>query len=153
MGSDRKRLARLSHQKTSVLTEVSAGGVLFEDGKLLVLRKPNGEWVMPKGHVEADETPEQAALREVEEETGLKGRIRGKIGQTQYEFRVPQTGAIHRKRVHWFLMDVLGGSLDVERTFSAGRFVTVDEAMKTLTFANDREMVRRALALMKKSGE
>lgn len=132
-----------------MVTELSAGGVLFDDKRLMVLCKPNGEWVMPKGHVEPDETPEQAALREVEEETGLKARIRGKLGQTQYEFRVPQTGDIHHKRVQWFLMEVRGGSLHIEPTFSTGQFLTIDQALSRLTFANDREIVRRAARLLK----
>nr|MDA8188223.1 NUDIX domain-containing protein [Dehalococcoidales bacterium] len=63
-----------------MVTEVSAGGVLLDDGDIFLLHKPNGEWVMPKGHLESGETPEQAAVREVLEETGLTARIVAKVG-------------------------------------------------------------------------
>lgn len=134
-----------------MIIEVSAGGILFDDERLLVLCKPNGEWIMPKGHVEAGETPEEAAIREVAEESGLLAKIRARVGQTAYSFRVPPTGEMRLKRVHWFLMDVQGGQLRIESNFCDGKFLTVDEALRTLTFPNDRRLLR--LAARKRSEE
>ncbi len=126
------------------MTEISAGGVLFDKGEVFLLRKPNGEWVMPKGHLESGETPEEAAVREVFEETGLKARIVSKLGRTQYRFRTPN-GDIIRKVVHWYLMEVGSRELRVEPTFEEGVFLPAELAIKTLTFENDRGIVRQAI--------
>jgi 8-oxo-dGTP pyrophosphatase MutT (NUDIX family) len=128
----------------SLVTEVSAGGVLVDGGDVFVLRKPNGEWVMPKGHLERNETPEQAAVREVLEEAGLTARILTEIGQTQYYFRLA-TGEVRKKIVHWFLMAVDARKVSIESTFEEGMFLPVEDALKTLTFENDREIVRLAV--------
>ncbi|MCL5266448.1 MAG: NUDIX hydrolase [Chloroflexi bacterium] len=128
-----------------MVTEVSAGGVLLDDGDIFLLHKPNGEWVMPKGHLESGETPEQAAVREVLEETGLTARIVAKVGETRYQFRVQPSGQVKRKRVHWFLMKVDNRKLDVEPTFEEGVFLPVEDALKTLTFENDKDIARKAV--------
>lgn len=126
-----------------MVTEVSAGGVLCDKGDVFVLRKPNGEWVMPKGHVEPDETPEQAAVREVFEEAGLRAYVVSEIGQTQYRFRLA-SGEVRRKVVHWYLMAVDAREFRIESTFEEGVFLPVEDALRTLTFENDREIVRQA---------
>ena len=129
-----------------MITEVSAGGVIFKDNGILILRKQNGEWVMPKGHVDPGERAEEAAVREVFEETGVRAKVIGEVGQTQYQFHTP-SGEIRRKVVHWHLME-LGGrtkELRIEPIFTEGAFVPVEVALKTLTFENDKEIVRRAV--------
>ncbi len=128
-----------------MVTEVSAGGVLLDDGDIFLLHKPNGEWVMPKGHLESGETPEQAAVREVLEETGLTARIVAKVGETRYQFRAQPGGQVKRKRVHWFLMKIDNRKLDVEPTFEEGVFLPVEDALKTLTFENDKDIARKAV--------
>ncbi|MBT9253898.1 MAG: NUDIX domain-containing protein, partial [Brockia lithotrophica] len=64
--------------------EVSAGGIVYRRGargpEILVIEDRFGRIAYPKGHLEAGETPEQAALREVEEETGIRGTIEGYLG-------------------------------------------------------------------------
>src|SRR5947209_3150610 len=90
----------------------SAGGVIFRpytrrDGRPsylvgLIERSQSGWWDLPKGHLEAGETDEQAALREVEEEAGLRGEIVADLGQARY-IADTRRGSL-RKQVHWFLM-------------------------------------------------
>lgn len=127
-----------------MITEVSAGGVVFDDDKVLLLRKPNDEWVMPKGHLEPGETPEQAAVREVFEETGLRPNVVGKVGSTRYRFR-SASGEIRRKVVQWYYMKALDGQLSIEPTFVEGVFLPYQVAERTLTFENDREILQRAI--------
>ena len=55
--------------------EQSAGGVVLLGNAILLLRKYNGDWVLPKGKIESGESHEEAALREVKEETGVKANI------------------------------------------------------------------------------
>ncbi|HHY45852.1 MAG TPA: isoleucine--tRNA ligase [Firmicutes bacterium] len=117
--------------------EVSAGGVVFRDGKVLVLRNHRSEWVLPKGHVEPGEDPEQAALREVKEESGLECRITGPTGVTRYRFTSEVDGATVSKSVFWFAMEPLDAADPVpnaEEGFSVAEFMDLEEAVATLTF-------------------
>ena len=61
--------------------EVSAGGVVLFGNAILLLRKFNGDWVLPKGKVEEGENRQEAALREVLEETGVKADILKYLGE------------------------------------------------------------------------
>jgi 8-oxo-dGTP pyrophosphatase MutT (NUDIX family) len=70
------------------------------------------EWCLPKGHLEGVETPEEAAIREVFEETGIKGRIAKKLGTIDYWFS-GETRRVH-KLVHHYLLVMTGGYLTVE---------------------------------------
>lgn len=82
----------------------AAGGVVENpaDGILMIFRR--GWWDLPKGHVEAGETHEETALREVEEETGLRGlSIRKPLGTTQHFYRMH--GRWEMKRTWWYAMD------------------------------------------------
>ncbi|MDO5695200.1 MAG: NUDIX hydrolase [Eubacteriales bacterium] len=85
---------------------LSSGGVVIYRGKALLLykykRRRYDAWVLPKGTVEENESLEQTALREVEEETGVKAGIMAYLGFTEYDFRVP--GGRVDKKVHWYLM-------------------------------------------------
>lgn len=133
-----------------MIRETSAGGVLLYDDKVLILRKPNGEWIMPKGHIEPGETPEQAALREVREETGLDATIIRRAGRTRYAFRTPLNGDLRLKTVHWFLMKCNGRQVVLESTFAEATFLGFEQALDTLTFENDREIVKRAMTMRKR---
>ena len=57
------------------MEEISAGGVVINKGKVALLKKFRGDWVLPKGRIEAGETQEEAALREVKEEVGINAEI------------------------------------------------------------------------------
>jgi 8-oxo-dGTP pyrophosphatase MutT (NUDIX family) len=124
------------------LREKSAGGVVVNQGRVLVLRLLSGEWVMPKGKVEEDETDAAAAIREVKEETGLDALIGRSLGSTEYEYAL--NGRKVHKSVHWFLMQSYDAQLKPEPIFAEAKFVAPDEAIKLLTHANDRSMVERA---------
>ncbi len=70
------------------------------------------EWCLPKGHLEGDETLEQAAVREVAEETGITGRVLEPLGTIDYWFSLPDK-RIH-KVVHHYLLERVGGRLTIE---------------------------------------
>ena len=107
-----------SRQKPRV-EETSAGGfVLAADGspRIAVIGRRNRggriDWCVPKGHLEGDETKEQAAIREIAEETGLEATIIESLGSIHYEFSTPSS--IISKTVHHFLMKQTGGTLTIE---------------------------------------
>ncbi|NLZ44865.1 MAG: NUDIX hydrolase [Clostridia bacterium] len=125
--------------------EICAGGVVCYQGKIVALRRKNGVWLMPKGHVDPGETLEEAARREVKEETGLSVCLGPKLGETAYSF--VEGGKRHKKRVHWFYMEARGGELQPEEEmFTAVRLLNGDE-LDVLSFPADREIAERALVV------
>lgn len=111
-------------------------GRLDRKGRLL--------WSLPKGHIEAGETPAQTAVREVAEETGILGRIVHRIGAVDYWF-VAGNRRVH-KTVHHFLLDAVSGELsdeDLEVTEVA--WVPLGELDEVLAYGDERRLVRRAL--------
>lgn len=137
-----------SRQKPRV-EETSAGGfVLAADGSpriAIIGRRNRGgriDWCVPKGHLEGAETAEQAALREVEEETGLQATIIEPLGSIHYEFSTPTS--IIAKTVHHFLMKQTGGDLTIEndpdREAVDIRWVNIDLLHEELTHENERRL-------------
>jgi 8-oxo-dGTP pyrophosphatase MutT (NUDIX family) len=100
-------------------------------------------WALPKGHLDGDETPLQAATREVREETGVEVEPIEELGEIQYTYE--RRGGPVRKRVVFFLFEYRGGELAHDHEIEAVRWMPLEEAAKTLTHAGEREMVQRAL--------
>ena len=129
---------------------ICAGGVVFKDDKIVSLRRKNGVWLMPKGHVEPGETLEQAAVREVREETGLVARVGAPLGETEYSFT--EEGTLYRKKVYWFYMEAIGGELRPEtEMFTDIRLITSEE-LNLLSFEADRQLAAKAFTRYRKDG-
>ncbi len=137
-----------SRQKPRV-EETSAGGfVLAADGspRIAVIGRRNRggriDWCVPKGHLEGSETVEQAALREIAEETGLQASIIESLGSIHYEFSTPTS--IIAKTVHHFLMKQTGGDLTIENDPDKEavdiRWVNIDLLHAELTHENERRL-------------
>ncbi len=122
----------------------SAGGIVVKaiDGKphvLLTQHSKHKGWGFPKGHIEKGEKPEDAAVREVEEETGIKGGVRGRAGDVQYFF--VQNGSRIDKTVTFFLMDYLDeGHATTAWEVMDQEWVPVGEVERHLTFDSEREL-------------
>ena len=120
----------------------SAGAVVLDGPRCLLIRRGR-EWIFPKGHVEPGESPEEAARREVLEETGIEIEVGSRLGATRYGFKSPD-GRWNRKRVEWFLGRRVGGAVRLEPIFDEAAFLERDEAIARLTFPADREIARHA---------
>jgi 8-oxo-dGTP pyrophosphatase MutT (NUDIX family) len=131
--------------------QVSAGGVLVRFGPhgvevLLASRRTRGGdlvWGLPKGLVEEDEAPEDAAVREVREETGYRGTIRESLGDVSYWF--VWEGTRIRKTVHFFLMDADDeppGPRD--REMEEVRWFPLEEAADVAGFDSEKKVILKA---------
>jgi len=132
-------------------SEVSAGGVVYrrsDDGVEVVLaarrtRRGDLAWGLPKGLVEPDETPEQAAIREVQEETGLEAEVEASLGEIRY-FYVWE-GERVRKAVHFFLMRATGGDVSQhDHEMEDVRWFPLAVTLRRATYKGEREVLQRA---------
>jgi diadenosine hexaphosphate hydrolase (ATP-forming) len=131
-----------------MIEDSCAGGLVFLNDRLLILERYNGVWLFPKGHIDPGETAPIAAIREVEEESGLKARILEPLGETTYTFT--ENGAEHFKTVQWFLMEALSNQIKLEKDFFRDYRLVDESGIGRLSFAHDREMARRAFDLYPK---
>lgn len=125
--------------------ERSAGGLVVRGEEVLLISLAGGQrWQLPKGHVEPGESAEQAAVREVREETGVAGRPVGELPGVEYWF--VQAGQRVHKRVSYFLLEYESGSesdFDPAEVSGAAWFGW-DEALGRLTFENERRVAEAA---------
>jgi len=136
--------------------ETSAGGLVVDRvaGTAAVIgrldRRGRLLWSLPKGHIEAGETAEQAAVREVEEETGIIGRVVAPLGTIDFWF-VAEDRRVH-KTVHHFLLRALGGELsDSDVEVSEVAWVPLGELESRLAYADERRLIRRATELLEET--
>ncbi len=131
----------------------SSGGVIFNDAGLVLIlkRKLEKNWVLPKGRVEEGETLIETAVREIEEETGL-ANLEGwkEIGLVRYTFFWRPKDVNYNKTVHYFLMRAMGEpALSLEEDFSEYKWATEQEAKKLLRHDNDRLITRKGFDILK----
>ena len=106
-------------------------------------------WSLAKGTPDEGETLEQTALREVREETGLEVEMDSALGAIEYWFVGQQPDVRFHKTVHFYLMVPIGGDTNLhDPEFDVVRWFSSDEALKTLAYANEVEVLRRALAVI-----
>jgi 8-oxo-dGTP pyrophosphatase MutT (NUDIX family) len=99
-------------------------------------------WSLPKGKLEAGESPEDAAVREVHEETGLRCRLGAELSAQRYTDRRGRP-----KTVRWWAMEVLADEgLTPSDEVDARRWIPVGQAERLLDGEHDRELVREAWA-------
>lgn len=134
-------------------SEVSAGGVVYRregDATQLALaarrtRRGDLAWGLAKGAIEPGESEEQAAVREVLEETGLEVEVESDLGDIRY-FYVWE-GVRVRKRVHFFLMRATGGDVaNHDAEMEDVRWFPVRTAIKRAAYKGEREVIERAVA-------
>jgi 8-oxo-dGTP pyrophosphatase MutT (NUDIX family) len=120
----------------------AAGGVISRRSRrgelevLIIHRKARGDWSFPKGKAEPGESDEDCALREVEEETGLRCALGAELPSVSYRDRKDRP-----KRVRYWAMTVVRGSARPQNEIDAVRWVTVAEAIRQLTYPRDRDVL------------
>jgi 8-oxo-dGTP pyrophosphatase MutT (NUDIX family) len=143
--------------------EFSAGGVVVRRlrGRWFVAAirpggRPEGVWALPKGNIGAGERPEQTAEREIEEETGVRARLLGKLGDVRYVYTQtwdPGRGERIFKIVSFFLFRYSGGRLgdipaELAHEVEEARWLPLEEAPTLLAYKGERDMAERALIVL-----
>lgn len=111
----------------------------------MVAIKGGSVWCLPKGLIDKGEIPEKTALREVSEETGLKGRIIEKLGEITYWYYIKNDNAKCRKTVHFFLMEYESGNIaDHDWEVDTVSWFPIERALHKATYKGEREIIRKA---------
>jgi 8-oxo-dGTP pyrophosphatase MutT (NUDIX family) len=129
----------------------SAGGIVVRSDEILLIATAGGRrWQLPKGHVEEGEGPEQTAVREVREETGVTGRVVAALPSIDYFFVERGLRRI-RKHVDYFLLEFVAGTeTDFDRhEVDGARWFSWEEGVAKLSHANERRVAERARELVR----
>jgi ADP-ribose pyrophosphatase YjhB (NUDIX family) len=138
--------------------EVSAGGLVVDRSgpqpcaALIGRNDRRGRllWSLPKGHLEPGETVEEAAQREIEEETGIRGRLLARLGTIDFWF-VAEGRRVH-KTVHHYLFEAAGGTLsDADAEVVEVAWVPLDEVTTRLAYADERRLLDLVPGLLSES--
>ena len=138
-------------------SEFSAGGVVMNAANEIVVivptrRAADGSKVLalPKGHPDGKESSLEAALREVREEAGVEAELVSSLGEVKYWYQ--RGGRRIAKVVEFFLLRYVSGDLgDHDHEVEVARWIPAAEAAEKLTYAGERDMVRRALSQVQRA--
>ncbi len=118
----------------------AAGGLVVRDGRICLVHRPKyDDWSLPKGKLDPDEGFEEAALREVEEETGLRCELSRELDEVRY---IDNKGRPKVVR-YWAMEPVEDAGFRPDSEVDELQWVTPDEAAELLTYEHDRELVLR----------
>ena len=135
--------------------EFSAGGVLVKRirGRPMVAAirpggRPPGVWALPKGNIDPGERPEETAVREVYEETGVRGRVVEKLGDVKYTY-TRRDGTRVFKIVSFYLLRAGRGRIGeidehMRVEVDEARWLPLDEAPRLLSYGGERQLVANA---------
>lgn len=127
----------------------SAGGLVVRESLILLISTQEGKrWQLPKGHIEKGETPEEAAVREVREETGVTGRILAPLPPVEYWYIEKGRRRVHKKVEYYLLSYVSGDTADFDaREVSGADWFSWEDGIARLSFENERRVVLEARRL------
>ncbi|MEA3378287.1 MAG: NUDIX domain-containing protein [Nanoarchaeota archaeon] len=124
--------------------EKSAGAIIYNKGKYLILHYQAGHWGFPKGNIEKDETEIQTVRREVEEETSIKDifQVKGFSKKVSYFFK--RQGKIVHKEVIYFLFESNTDKIKLSDEHLSAEWLSFYETYHKLTFKNSKKILRDA---------
>lgn len=130
-----------------MVEEVSAGGVVVFGNAILLLRRFNGDWVLPKGRVEKNESSREAAVREVFEESGVRAEIIRYIGMVHYTYKNIKENETVFKTVHWYLMKAnsMESVPQKKEGFIEATFVHKDRVKDLVKYEDERKILKKVL--------
>jgi bis(5'-nucleosidyl)-tetraphosphatase len=140
-----------------MIEEVSAGAVIFldKDGerRYLALHYPAGHWDFPKGGLERGESEEDAARREIKEETGLTVDSFIPNFKKKIEYRYRRADGLSHKQVIFFLAKASSDKVKISYEHSGYEWLTFEQAIKRLSFENARSILRESNDFLSKEAK
>lgn len=134
---------------SGVRAETASDAGLDDVEIVLVGRAAENFWVLPKGTPHEGESTAEVALREVEEETGIRGQIVAELGSIHYWFS--RHGTRFNKEVFYFLMEAVSGDVSLhDQEYDDAQWFPLRDAPTRLAYANEAEMARAAEAMVRK---
>jgi len=120
-----------------------AGGVVFREDKVFILKNDKEQWVLPKGKIRNGLLPTETAVSRVEFETGVKANIVSTAGETSYEFFSLSREQPVYNMVTWYIMEAEDDKFKVnkEEGFSDGGFFSVEKAIEMISHNQDKSLV------------
>lgn len=118
-----------------------AGGIVFYQDQVLLLKNEKDEWVMPKGVIRQGNDPRAVALSRVREEAGVQAEIVMSAGETCYEFFSVTRRQPVCNRIQWFVMESAQGACTPAEPFVQAGFFGHDEALQLITYTQDRSLL------------
>jgi 8-oxo-dGTP pyrophosphatase MutT (NUDIX family) len=133
----------------------SAGGLVVDGSRILLISTQDGRrWQLPKGHIEEGETAEQAAVREVREETGVTGRVVASLPGVEYWFVEKRAWRVHKQVEYFLLAYVSGDAADFDpQEVSSAEWFFWELGIARLSFDNERRVVQAAREIAESARE
>jgi len=134
--------------------EISAGGVVYFGNAILMLKKYNGDWVLPKGKIEEDEDIVETSVREVFEEGGVKADVVKYLGKIHYTFKNSwKNNEIVNKTVHWYLMKArsMHCNPQKEEGFIDARFIHIKRVATLAKYDDEKKIIEKAIKEIKET--
>lgn len=120
-----------------------AGGVVFKDDQVLILKNEKDEWVLPKGKIRGEDLSTNTALERVKFEAGVDAKIVSAAGDTAYEFFSITRNTPVFNKITWFVMEAENLKYDInkEEGFTEGGFYPIEEAIDKITYSQDKSLL------------
>lgn len=128
----------------------SAGGAVFRrtDDSFevaLIATKNKTVWTLPKGIIDKDENPEETAVREIKEETGLTTMVIDVLGERSFWFFLKDKNMKCKKTVKYFLLEYISGNIeDYGWEVDEARWFDIEDALKLVSYKSDMEILQKA---------
>jgi 8-oxo-dGTP diphosphatase len=130
-----------------MIQSISAGGIILNNGRVVVVNQGGDSWSFPKGHIEKGESPLQAALREIYEECGLKNiDFVKELGSYKRNKPTKYKGKKEMKTIHMFLFKTLEEKLQPkDRAIKKAVWIEKEKAVEMLRNENDKEFLSKVM--------
>lgn len=130
-----------------MIKEKSAGCIIIENEKVLLVKQTSGNWGFPKGHLEKGETETEAAIRETKEETNLDVTILDE--NKRYSIEYDTNKGTHKEAVYFLAKKNSNNITRQESEITEIRWFNFKEAIETISFENAKELLRKVLTDLK----
>lgn len=126
-----------------MLVRNCAGGIVFCEDKVFLLRNEKGEWVFPKGVVRNGSLPTEVAIERVKYEAGITAEIISTAGRTNYEFFSLTRQKPVCNKINWYIMKSpdLDFEINKDEGFTDGGYYNIEEAMELITYSQDKSLL------------